>query len=278
MQSLLTSLCQQTNLAQYQAWWIIEFVTQKSKAQLLAHKYELSADEQLHIERIITDLVVHHKPLAYILGFVPFLDLHIQVTPPILIPRPETEEWVNNSIAQLQKEGCIPKTILDIGTGSGCIALAFAKAFPHASVIAVDINQEALELAHKNAQHNNISNITFMHSNLFDAISPATKFDLIVSNPPYISREQHSFMDASVTNWEDHGALFAQDEGLALIKKIITNAPHWLLPCKNSYNLILEIAEYHQPALERFLLACNISNYVFTVDHFNNVRNLKITF
>ena len=276
VQKALELICQQSNLEKYQAWWILEFVTKKDKTALVGQEYTFSEEQKNQLNSIITDLTIHHKPLAYILGFVPFLNLHITVKPPILIPRPETEEWVQNNIAQLKKEGFASGRILDIGTGSGCIALAFAQAFAQASVVASDINPQALELAQHNAKQNNISNITCVHSDLFEKLRQSEKFDLIVSNPPYIARNQLEKMSASVTKWEDHNALFAHDHGLALIKKIITNAQHWLLPSKNSYNLIIEIAEYHQPALEQFLQDLAISNYLFTVDHFNNIRTVQL--
>ena len=237
----LKTIYQQTNLSTQQAWWLLEHVTQKSQAELLLN-FQLSTQENTQLEQAIFQLHKEHKPLAYIIGFVPFLNLKIQVQPPILIPRPETEEWVAKIITDFAQYQSSIKKICDIGTGSGCIALALAKNFPNAHVTAIDINPAALELAQHNAAINNIKNITFLHSDLFDQLSQNTQFDLIVSNPPYIDPECLPALMPEVTKWEDHGALFASDAGLKIIKQIVQKSSEFLqknnaLPAQ----LILEI-------------------------------------
>lgn len=160
----------------------------------------------------------------------PFAGLDIIARQPILIPRPETEEWICNLIDQMHEFKSEPLWILDLCTGTGCIALALADAFPKAKVYATDINDAALELAHENARHNQISNVTFLRSDLFNDIPSAFKFDIIVSNPPYIDERSWSTLEQSVRDWEDKNALIAADHGLSLIKKIIDRAPAYIKP------------------------------------------------
>ncbi len=210
------------------AWWLIESVTGKNKVQLLCSKNLLTDFHKIILARHIKELVHDHKPLQYILGDVHFGPLTITVAPPTLIPRPETEEWVANLIQDLAavKEKNI--TILDMCTGTGCIGLWIAQALPQAHIYAVDIDQKALNLAQTNAQNNKITNITFIESDLFGNISKNLKFDLIVSNPPYIAYEEWLNLDQNVKNWEDKKALVAHDNGLALIEKLIKEASQFL--------------------------------------------------
>lgn len=218
------------HLATQSAWWLLEKLTNKNEAQLVAlHDLVLSQEQQAQLDQWISDIVLLHKPIAYILGSVPFLDLTIDVKPPILIPRPETEEWCAQLIEELKKLNQ-PFHGLDLCAGTGCIALALARAFPESSFIATDMSPQALELAEHNAQKNSISNVTFILSDLYQSIPSDTRFHIIASNPPYISPQEFEELDPSVTEWEDKRALVASENGLALIKEIITHAPHILEP------------------------------------------------
>lgn len=186
------------------AWWILHTITKKTKAELIAQKdIELSKDEDYHLTKIINEHRVELKPLQYIIGWVPFLDLHIFVEPPVLIPRPETEEWTAKLIQQLKKLPEKNISILDLATGSGCIALALGKNFPDARILATDISEQALNLAHKNAKQNKIHNVEFIKSNCYTSIPRKYVFDLIVSNPPYISQTEWEILSPMVRKWED---------------------------------------------------------------------------
>ncbi len=208
------------------AWWLLEKITTKSKATLLAHRnIILSKQQQAQLEQWIDEHIHQHKPLQYILGTVPFNGVELFVEPPVLIPRPETEEWIINLIGQLDKLDTKKLTILDLGCGSGAIALTLAKALPDAHIFGTDISEVAIQLSKKNAQHNKINNVTFLLSDLFDEIKPALKFDLIVSNPPYISHDEWKKLDPMVTEWEDEQALIADHHGLGIIEEIIKQAP-----------------------------------------------------
>jgi release factor glutamine methyltransferase len=170
MQSIINTITQKTDLTIQQAWWLLEFVTSKQRIELQFSSKKLTTEEQASLNIYIEEIAIQKKPLAYILGWVPFLDLKLMVMPPTLIPRLETENWVYTLIESIKKNKFDQLTILDIGTGSGCIALSLAHAFPSALVYGIDISESALTLAQKNAQYNNITNVQFLYSNLFDPI------------------------------------------------------------------------------------------------------------
>lgn len=229
LQEQLATRYPDTTLQQQTAWWMLEAVTKKNKAYLLAHEtIELTVQQQNALNNWIHQQVHQHMPLQYLLGAVPFGDLEVLVEPPILIPRPETEEWCMDLIEQLQKLEDQSISILDLCSGSGCIGLALAHALPHAQVYAVDIAPEAIQLGVMNAQHNDVENITFIESDLFTNIPENTHFDLIVSNPPYIPSQEWQELDLSVTKWEDPVALIADDQGLEVIRRIINQAPSYI--------------------------------------------------
>ncbi|MCX5921912.1 MAG: peptide chain release factor N(5)-glutamine methyltransferase [Candidatus Dependentiae bacterium] len=216
-------------LREQSAWWIVEAITKKNHIELIAqNSFELTPEQEAQLAAWLDALINESMPLQYLIGSVPFVDLEIMVKPPVLIPRPETEEWVANLIGDLKRLENQSITILDACTGSGCVALALAHALPAAQVYAIDISAQALELAKANAQHNGIANITFMESDLFDAVPTDQLFDLIVSNPPYISFNEFEELYNSVTTWEDPQALVAEDEGYAILYELIEQAADFI--------------------------------------------------
>lgn len=234
----LLPVYQNLHTATDNAWWLLEALTQNTKTELLTQGSIVLTNEQHDkLADWLHEIVVKHKPLQYVVGTVPFLNCMIRVKQPILIPRPETEEWVANLIAQLHAQITTPNTILDMCTGTGCIALALAQAFPESAVCAVDLNPAALALAQENADLNECANVYFIHSDLFTAVPPL-QFNLIVSNPPYISKQDWETLENNVKAWEDPQALVAEEQGYALIEKIITQAPQFLAP---DAHLVIEI-------------------------------------
>lgn len=219
--------------AQNIAWQILQFVTKYTKAQLLVNSQINISELQLQkIEEILKLHVKKHKPIQYIFEHTTFLDLDIKLNPGILIPRPETENWCNELINDLRQVKLNDKaeaslTILDLCTGTGCIGLSLAKAFPKSTVYAVDISADACKLAKINAEQNNIKNVVIIKSDLYKKI-PKAKFDLIVSNPPYISYKKWKHLDPMVKKWENPNALTTKNSGTFLIKKIIKQASQWL--------------------------------------------------
>ena len=223
---LISKFKDATLCTQY-AWWLIEAITQKTELQLISNEeITWGQKDQQALDDALDKLINKNMPLAYLLGSTPFCGLDIITKPPVLIPRPETEEWTANLIDQLQSVRNEPLWILDLCTGSGCIALALADALPKAKVYGTDIGDAALALAQENARHNHITNATFLYSDLFAQIPKEFTFDLIVGNPPYIDEKEWNTLEKSVTQWEDRNALIAPDHGLALIKRIIDTAPN----------------------------------------------------
>ena len=208
------------------ARWLLQWVTHSSSGDLFL-KTELTDKEWSLLSTALEDHVENHKPLAYIIGDVHFLGLNLLIRPPILIPRPETEYGCALLVEKLKTVDNTKITILDMCTGSGCIALSLAYALPDATVYAIDNAHHAVQLAQENANRLGLS-LHILSSDLFSALPQDVRFDLIVSNPPYISLEEFSLLDKSVRNWEDHDALFALDNGLDLIKKIVFQSRSWL--------------------------------------------------
>ncbi|MBI4842985.1 MAG: peptide chain release factor N(5)-glutamine methyltransferase [Nitrospirae bacterium] len=172
------------------------------------------------------------EPLQYILGSVDFMGLEISVGKGVLIPRPETELLVEQAvkIAHSYQLSAISKelTILDLCTGSGCIALALASEFRNARVLGVDISDDALSYAIKNAEINGILNASFIKGDLFKPLSPNLSFDLIISNPPYIKSGDISSLQPEISEWEPLNALDGGHDGLLLYRKTILAACDFL--------------------------------------------------
>jgi len=233
------------------AWAILQFVTSYTKAQLLVNStMNISQIQLKKITQIIKAHTQEHKPIQYIFKQIPFLDLVIQLKKGILIPRPETEYWCNELIESLKKSQLNQNhqpmlTILDLCTGTGCIGLSLAKALPSSIIYALDISADACNIARINAQLNNINNTIIIKSDLYQKMPKNIKFDLIVSNPPYISYKRWKKLDPMVKNWEHKNALTAKKGGTYLIKKIIKQALQWL-----TYNAQLQKAGIPQLIIE----------------------------
>ena len=198
---------------------------------VFALQQEVTKEEELFVEEIYQQLAAH-KPAQYIIGQTDFFGMQLTVDERVLIPRPETEELVELILAENSEENL---KVLDIGTGSGAIALALAKNRPAWSVTAADISQDALDLASENAKNQKF-NIFFKKSDCFAEISE--KYDIIVSNPPYISREDESEVGLNVLYSEPHLALFADEDGLAIYRRIAEDAKDYL---KDGGKIYLEI-------------------------------------
>lgn len=188
---------------------------------LLSHREEVTQQDQALLDKIFQELSQHRSP-QYITGQAYFRELMLSVDERVLIPRPETEELVTLILSENQRTDL---SVLDIGTGSGAIALALKSAQETWSVTASDISNEALQVSQKNSQTNHLP-ITFIQSDLFENISGT--FDIIVSNPPYISYEDKAEVGLNVLTSEPHLALFAEENGLAIYKRIISQADDYL--------------------------------------------------
>ncbi len=198
---------------------------------VFALQKEVTKEEEVFVKGIFQQLAAH-KPAQYIIGQADFYGMQLKVDERVLIPRPETEELVELILAENPETNL---SVLDIGTGSGAIALALAKNRPAWSVTAVDISQDALDLAKENAKNQNLQ-IFLKKSDCFTEISE--KYDIIVSNPPYISREDESEVSLNVLHSEPHLALFADEDGLAIYRRIAEDAKDYL---KDGGKIYLEI-------------------------------------
>ena len=172
--------------------------------------------------KAIQEQLLAHKPAQYIIGSSDFHGLILKVDERVLIPRPETEELVELILSENPET---PLSILDIGTGSGAIALALANSHPDWQITASDLSGDALSLARENAQYCGLS-LTFVQSDCLEAISG--RFDIIVSNPPYISAADKAEVGLNVLTSEPHMALFAEEDGYAVYRKIAEQAGDYL--------------------------------------------------
>jgi release factor glutamine methyltransferase len=181
------------------------------------------------------------EPLQYILGDAYFMDLRLEVTPAVLIPRPETELLVEYICKKAPKEAAL----LDIGTGSGAIALAVAYDRPDMTITGVDISPDALAVAERNRTANKLVNVSLLQSDLFSVLS-GRKFDCIAANLPYVSEEEYATLQPEVRDYEPKLALTAPNNGLDLTFKVGREAPDFLNP---GGFIIFEIGETQAPAV-----------------------------
>jgi release factor glutamine methyltransferase len=200
----------------------------RQKTFLIAYpEFELTDEQQARFGAVI-ERRAGREPLQHILGRQEFYGRDFRVSPDVLIPRPETEAIVELAVGFLADRP--EPRFLDIGTGSGCIAVSVAAELPAARGVATDISPAALAVARENADKHGVADrVSFIES---DLLGPAVEgeFDLIASNPPYIPLEEFRGLEPEVREFEPRSALTDEGDGLAIIRKIITTAPHHLKP------------------------------------------------
>ena len=186
-----------------------------------------------HVDKKIDSIVlrrIKREPLQYIIGFTEFYGLKIKTVQGVLIPRPETELLVEESIKIIKNISNDEIKVLDLCTGTGCIAIAIAKNFTEISVYATDISSKAIQCARENAEINGVNNIIFIKGNLFDPLIGSNFFDVIVSNPPYIKTFEINNLQLEISKWEPIEALDGGKDGLDYYRKILQNAKNYLKP------------------------------------------------
>ena len=199
------------------------------KRQLMNPELRIDEFQYFQLEQAVKRLLAG-EPVQYVTGMARFGDLLIKVSPSVLIPRPETEEMVQRICASVPKEK--PMRIWDIGTGSGCIAIALAKHFENAEVIAFDVSEEALQMAMENAESNG-TKVVFVQDDILNPTSGffAQPVDLVVSNPPYVCDSERAAMEANVLDWEPETALFVPDDDpLLFYRQILALSKNQLNP------------------------------------------------
>jgi len=226
----LEPVCTGGMAADQEAWWLLEAATGRSRTRLVADsRCVLDDTARRFVEYALIERVQKKKPIEYVLGAVAFCGFAFEVVEPVLIPRQETEEWVTTLVQELKAK--IPSnarfSILDACTGSGCIGLVLAAAFPNATVLGVDISSEAVALAERNRLRFGLNNISFVQCKIEDFLEKTNKqFDIVVSNPPYLSQGEWPAACAACPSliWESQQALVGGDDGLHFYRSIISQA------------------------------------------------------
>ncbi|MGA9813766.1 MAG: peptide chain release factor N(5)-glutamine methyltransferase [Terriglobales bacterium] len=211
---------------------LLMFTLECDRAYLHAHpERKLSADEQARYNQALAERE-HGMPAQYITGHQEFWGMDLIVTPAVLIPRPETEHVIEAVLANVGRapSPAAVLRIVDVGTGSGCIALALAKELPGAEIHATDISPAALEIAHANAARLQLENrIRFHETDLLQGLDRGG-FDLVVSNPPYVGEAEADLVQLEVRKYEPRNAVFAGETGLEVIERLIPQARESLKP------------------------------------------------
>lgn len=237
----------------------------------LASNYTLTTDELLKLKDVIKQLK-DEKPIQYILCEADFLDFKFQVNENILIPRPETEQLVLLAKKFLDANSYIPNTILDIGTGSGCIAIAMKKLFPQSNVIGIDLSKSAIDLAEKNARKYELD-VEFYQLDILKDDFNLYNYDVLISNPPYVLECEKNEMNDNVTNWEPHSALFVPNEDPLIFYKRIIN--EFFINRKSKF-AFFEINPLSYQLLVVFLNSFSSLSYSFFNDYNDKIRYLVI--
>ena len=275
--------------------WVLDVRFDMSWTDILCGKVtELSAHDQTELEKIMQRLE-KGEPVQYIIGVADFFGRQFHVAPGVLIPRPETEElcrWIlasdkhglTRTVREISHQS--DANILDIGTGSGCIAITLALELPDAQVTAWDISDDAIRIAAGNAKSLG-ANVTFKHrdvldsslftldSSLFTLHSSLPKWDLIVSNPPYICEKEKSAMECNVLEHEPHLALFVPDDDPLLFYRAI--AQYAVVALKPQGSLFFEINPLYADDLNQMLRMMSYHDISIRQDQFGKPRFLKAT-
>lgn len=242
------------------AWWIVEEETGLSRSQILSGCK--ITKNFAHVQEVIERLL-HFEPIQYIFGHTEWCGLDLKVTPATLIPRPETAELVEKiTNYHLPLTNC---RVLDVGTGSGCIAIALKKAHPEWQVTGIDISPEAIDVARENAARNGVE-VTFHVADIFsDSIGD---FDLVVSNPPYITESEKSSMRPNVLDFEPHTALFVPDsDPLKFYRRIAE--------LKLGKHLFFEINEAFGEEMKNLFADLGYTDILITKDIYGKARIIE---
>lgn len=242
---------------QFEAELLLTHVAGWNKAQLLMRleeHFDAGTLEPLVKRRLA------HEPSPYILGSWEFYSLEFIVRPPLLVPRPETEHLVEIALP------CIADRVgrvLDLCTGTGCVALALARNSQPAVVWATDINETAIQVAAENAVRHDVD-LKLAQGDLYDALpADASPFDVIVSNPPYVEEGEWEGLSSDIRDYEDPDALLAGADGLTCIRRIVEDAPSWLA---SGGLLALEIGESQRRSVSNLLTARGFESVTVTRD------------
>ena len=247
---------------------LLAFSLQKERSFLIAYsEYELSAEEEERFQEFLQRRA-NREPFQYITGAQEFYGLEFAVTPDVLIPRPETELLVENALKLLPENA----VFCEVGIGSGCISVAILHEVETTRAIGLDISEKALQIAEKNAKRHQVSQrLLLKTSDVFEALKNE-KFDMILSNPPYIPRRDFETLQIEVRDFEPASALTDGKDGLSIIEKIIGDAPRFLKP---RAFLLMEIGFDQSAAVSKMLSPEIWQNIEILPDLQNIQRMLK---
>jgi release factor glutamine methyltransferase len=249
---------------------VMEAITGKPASAINSSNNLLSEAQQTLLEKMLAELR-QYKPVQYVTGKAWFYNMELMVNNAVLIPRPETEELVQWILEEEQPKRS-QASILDIGTGSGCIPIALKKNWPAAEVFGLDVSAEALAMAQQNATTQQTQIQWLQASILEPAVWPAQPFDIIVSNPPYIPQQESEQLDKNVTDWEPHLALFVPDTDPLLFYNAIAEFAKTHLQTGGSLYF-----ECHQHYVKQVLKALQEKGFMAEqkTDMFGNERMVK---
>ena len=206
---------------------LLQHLLDAGHAYLVAHPEQSLTTDQERLFRALVARAQQLEPIPYITGEAPFYGLDFIVTPDVLIPRPETEQLVERAISWAQAHAA--QRLVDVGTGSGCIAVVLARRLPHASILATDVSAAALDIARRNAlRHEVADRLRFHEGTLLEGLT--TTVDLVVANLPYISDSEWTVLDDAVKWYEPVGALRGGPDGLDLIGRLLRQVRSLLRP------------------------------------------------
>ena len=249
---------------------VLEEKQQLKRIDLALHTDLTFSEDEIKVWNSILEELKKEIPVQYLLGKTSFYGLDFEVNANVLIPRPETEElvdWIIKSIRILQNSKSLK--ILDIGTGSGCIAISLTKNIPNAEVFAIDVSEKALATAQKNAAINKVE-VTFIHKNILETADLEQQFDIIVSNPPYVRNLEKQEIKKNVLDNEPHLALFVEDnDALIFYRKIAELAQKNL---SENGQLFFEINQYLGKEMIDLLEKMNFKNIELRKDIYGNDR------
>lgn len=267
----LNSIYPKTEISSF-FYILLEEVLGLSRVEIVFNLNNSIDNEFLKVLLNALQQLKNHIPIQYIIGHTTFCDLKFNVSKDVLIPRPETEElvqWIINDFKNFKKIN-----VLDIGTGSGCIAISLAKYLPNATVYALDISEKAIEIAKGNAKLNEVD-INFIHADILALQQLNRTFDCIVSNPPYVQQKEKIKMEKNVLDNEPHTALFVPDNNpLLFYNAIATFAQNHL---EKNGHLYFEINRAFGSKIKEMLQDNNFKEVILKQDFYNADRMIKAT-
>ena len=279
--------CYPEDEARSLAWWIVEEETGLTRAQLLCGCKDTTNFANMQKIQTIIDRLLHFEPIQYIYGHTIWNGLDLLVTPATLIPRPETAELVERiNVQRPMTNDQRPTTVLDVGTGSGCIAISLKKAHPEWQVTGIDISPEAIEVAKENARRNKVE-VDFRVADILSPFEGESEgafnfqfsifnYDIVVSNPPYICELEKTSMRPNVLNFEPSSALFVPDNDPLLFYRRIAElfSPSFREGSGVGF-LFFEINEAYGPQLSAMLDSLGYTNIQIHKDIYGKPRIIE---